>query len=459
MSQTTSKSGNHAELDECSFRVESRSSEVEASANQVAEKQMLVYQLPSKILCRIIDVQLKAEADTDELENEVGNDDIVREVSKANQLLTTAINNDEELWKQKACVNWLQSGDRNISYFNALARIKRNKSLIHAIQTEDGVRGAIEDVRTHSGWVIGDGASIDLWRDNWCSLIFLKDWINNDCIPWKDLHAKDWGNLGRYKSALQARNNCIYEDQINTLANEKRKWIKQIHDTAVLSSGFMFNNQSDLGILHCLGVAVHPCNHPMVKSCFWELPQKGEIKINTDGAARGNPGKGAYSWIESDFTTAVEAFKSNNIPWVLEAAWENARRNMKHIRISANWKEANFSADALSKRGANLHEGSYGEYYGDGDETNEILSFKQKYNIPQDVRLGKYYGDMINQEISMDGILVHQEQIKKYLKLPLRANHKNFFNFFEVTPDRESSTGWEAIILGRAELSQRSLDI
>ncbi|KAF6157080.1 hypothetical protein GIB67_041541 [Kingdonia uniflora] len=29
-----------------------------------------------------------------------------------------------------------------------------------------GVRGAIEDVRAHSGWVIGDGASIDLWRDS-----------------------------------------------------------------------------------------------------------------------------------------------------------------------------------------------------------------------------------------------------------------------------------------------------
>ncbi|KAF6170978.1 hypothetical protein GIB67_014795 [Kingdonia uniflora] len=46
-----------------------------------------------------------------------------------------------------------------------------------------GVRGAIEDVRAHSGWVIGDGASIDLWQDNWCSLLSLKDWINDDHIP------------------------------------------------------------------------------------------------------------------------------------------------------------------------------------------------------------------------------------------------------------------------------------
>ncbi|KAF6136895.1 hypothetical protein GIB67_018934, partial [Kingdonia uniflora] len=43
------------------------SNKVEASTNQVAEKQMPVYQLSSKILCRVINVQLKAEADTDEV--------------------------------------------------------------------------------------------------------------------------------------------------------------------------------------------------------------------------------------------------------------------------------------------------------------------------------------------------------------------------------------------------------
>ncbi|KAF6142043.1 hypothetical protein GIB67_038011 [Kingdonia uniflora] len=175
-----------------------------------------------------------------------------------------------------------------------------------------GVRGAIEDVPAHSGWVIGDGAIIDLWGG--CS-----------------------------------------------------------------------------------------CKYPLVKSCFWELPRIGEIKINTDGAAKGNPSKGGIgyifrdcngivmgtlskglglitnfmaeceaiihgveyatsfgwliAWIESDSTTTVEAFKTNNIPWILVAAWENASRNMRHIRFSVNWREPNFSADTLSKKGALLHEG------------------------------------------------------------------------------------------------------
>ncbi|XVF49519.1 hypothetical protein PTKIN_Ptkin04bG0019000 [Pterospermum kingtungense] len=41
--------------------------QVEASTNQVADQQMPVYNLPSKILCRVINVQLKAEPDTDEV--------------------------------------------------------------------------------------------------------------------------------------------------------------------------------------------------------------------------------------------------------------------------------------------------------------------------------------------------------------------------------------------------------
>ncbi|KAG6589341.1 Auxin response factor 2A, partial [Cucurbita argyrosperma subsp. sororia] len=41
--------------------------QVEASTSQVADQQMPVYDLPSKILCRVINVHLKAEPDTDEV--------------------------------------------------------------------------------------------------------------------------------------------------------------------------------------------------------------------------------------------------------------------------------------------------------------------------------------------------------------------------------------------------------
>nr|CAB3475308.1 unnamed protein product [Digitaria exilis] len=41
--------------------------QVEASMNQVAQNQMRVYDLPSKLLCRVLNVELKAETETDEV--------------------------------------------------------------------------------------------------------------------------------------------------------------------------------------------------------------------------------------------------------------------------------------------------------------------------------------------------------------------------------------------------------
>ncbi|KAF6148642.1 hypothetical protein GIB67_042601 [Kingdonia uniflora] len=181
----------------------------------------------------------------------------------------------------------------------------------------------------------------------------------------------------------------------------------------------------ELGIFHCLGVDVHASKYPLVKSCYWELPRIGEIKINTNGAAKRNPGKGGIgciyrdcngnvlgtlakglglvsnfmaeceaiihgveyvasfgwliAWIESDSTTAVEAFKTNNIPWTLVAAWENASRNMRNIRFSANWREANFDANTLSKKGALLHEGVSMYVMGRPDFLKKIKVPMQEY--------------------------------------------------------------------------------
>ncbi|KAL0429669.1 UNVERIFIED_CONTAM: Auxin response factor 2A [Sesamum radiatum] len=41
--------------------------QVEASTNQSADQQLPVYNLPPKILCRVVNVHLKAEPDTDEV--------------------------------------------------------------------------------------------------------------------------------------------------------------------------------------------------------------------------------------------------------------------------------------------------------------------------------------------------------------------------------------------------------
>ncbi|KAF6164554.1 hypothetical protein GIB67_025380, partial [Kingdonia uniflora] len=73
-----------------------------------------------------------------------------------------------------------------------------------------------------------------------------------------------------------------------------------------------------------------------------------------------------------------------------------------------------------------------GECYGKASKTSKILNFKSKYGIPDDIRLEVCHYEMTDQEVPLDGILVHREQIKKELKLPLQADLKKFLNFFDV---------------------------
>ncbi|KAF6143229.1 hypothetical protein GIB67_039012 [Kingdonia uniflora] len=512
------------------------------------------------------------------LENDIANDNLVGEVTAANNLLKKTYSNDEELCWQKARVDWLQSGDRNTAYFHAMmyqeasgqvfnseknklflgamnnekkqqvkdifrfdvaclpetflgipliqgrvtkeilrplvdkikkratrwagsllsiqGRVVLTKSVLSSISiysmgiykwptsvikegerilrnflwfgepdtkkacvvawdkdewsefmrakfiaksssfstcTKDfsiwaGVRGALEDVCYNSGWVIGDGSYIDLWREIWCSSISLKDLISNDNIPWKNLHAKVssiivdgrwslpynllllfyglgmdinsikintnkadrrvwkpdlvgkfyvkgvfnviqpkgqtiwwskylhrkaihpqtalWGwrfchgklptddNLQKKGISIISRcrlcskgaetlthlfwncpfssslwswletlfNVCIVERNLKSLilaSDTMSPYLKDLWIGAIWG-GRMYNNQSDLGILRSLGVPLHPSKSTVIKSCSWELPRKGEIKINTDGAARGNLGKGGIGCIFKD---------------------------------------------------------------------------------------------------------------------------------------------------------------
>ncbi|KAF6165073.1 hypothetical protein GIB67_000657 [Kingdonia uniflora] len=85
-----------------------------------------------------------------------------------------------------------------------------------------------------------------------------------------------------------------------------------------------------------LRIPSHPWQTLCVKSCFWELPIDGEVKTSTDGAVKGNPGR---------------------ISWCHETDWNDAKKNMRQIRITTNWREANFSADDLAQRGTKLLEG------------------------------------------------------------------------------------------------------
>ncbi|KAF6171906.1 hypothetical protein GIB67_011803 [Kingdonia uniflora] len=102
---------------------------------------------------------------------------------------------------------------------------------------------------------------------------------------------------------------------------------------------------------------------------------------------------------------------------LMSSSWVAAEKDVDH--------EPQASEQEGSRGGEEDVEDGEEDYYGEGPEMKEILSFKKKYGIPEDIRLEEYQYDMINQDIPLGEILVHCEQIKKGLKLPLRADQRN----------------------------------
>ncbi|KAF6172483.1 hypothetical protein GIB67_006996 [Kingdonia uniflora] len=82
----------------------------------------------------------------------------------------------------------------------------------------------------------------------------------------------------------------------------KRDLLSHIRDTTHLSKAQMKNIMGDHSVLHKLQVPLYPRKFLQIKSCFWKLPNIGEVKINSDGSSRGNPGKWGVRFIIRDHT-------------------------------------------------------------------------------------------------------------------------------------------------------------
>lgn len=57
---------------------------------------------------------------------------------------------EDEMWRQRSCINWLQSGDRNTRFFHEKALARYKKNLIEGLLDAEGrwqeYEGKIEDI-------------------------------------------------------------------------------------------------------------------------------------------------------------------------------------------------------------------------------------------------------------------------------------------------------------------------
>ncbi|XP_026399704.1 uncharacterized protein LOC113295588 [Papaver somniferum] len=137
--------------------------------------------------------------------------------------------------------------------------------------------------------------------------------------------------------------------------------------------------------------------------CFWSPPDRDEILLCCDGDAKGNPGvagagvvvrdhdcnfigatsiglgrtnnylaelygiiiglEWALKWnvrrvlVRSDSVSAVMAFTTSNVPWFARQRWKRIQESYDSIRFVHTYREANFTADCMAKRGCLLRNG------------------------------------------------------------------------------------------------------
>ncbi|KAF6169974.1 hypothetical protein GIB67_034366 [Kingdonia uniflora] len=91
---------------------------------------------------------------------------------------------------------------------------------------------------------------------------------------------------------------------------------------------------------------------PVVKSCMWILPNVNEIKLCCDGSALGNSGPSGIGIVYRDWEGRVLGTFCKLVGTTTNYLAEVNAIIDGSIRFSATWREANFSADTMAKRGS-----------------------------------------------------------------------------------------------------------
>ncbi|XP_026451628.1 uncharacterized protein LOC113351939 [Papaver somniferum] len=204
------------------------------------------------------------------------------------------------------------------------------------------------------------------------------------------------------------RNKKLYKDETPNTKNVKHKilWFTRVYNSRI--EGMMHNWSYDLNIILYFGLKGIKSKTTRIKEIHFSLPENNQILICCDGAAKGNPGGAGFGFIgrnsESECVGAMtgglgiatnfvaemmalvmsgewdvsksflnvvfsldsqailKAFTGNRIPWMILNIWKKVIFHLRRVFFRHAYREANFSADKISKKGATLSRGEIVRY-------------------------------------------------------------------------------------------------
>ncbi|XP_026399697.1 uncharacterized protein LOC113295581 [Papaver somniferum] len=215
------------------------------------------------------------------------------------------------------------------------------------------------------------------------------------------------------------RNKIVFEKKMISWSFFRKRIFTLIHDYSSRLKSFMFNFVEELQILNFFKVHHRQVNHIVPVEVFWVPPERGEIMLCCDGETRGNGASiagagvvvrdeecnvlGAMSiglgiiksflaeiygtivglewdikWgirrvlIWSDSASVIYALENMALPWFVIQRWEDVRQLYDSIRFKHTYRETNFVADIMAKRGCQLGEGEGINYDGRPGFLNSI---------------------------------------------------------------------------------------
>ncbi|XP_026396011.1 uncharacterized protein LOC113290645 [Papaver somniferum] len=206
------------------------------------------------------------------------------------------------------------------------------------------------------------------------------------------------------KSELWAlRNKAVFEQKKPNWSMFYRRVLKLIQDYSVKLKRNMKFCVEEMRIMDYFRVLHRRIKLHQPVECYWVPPNEDEIILCCDGAARGNSGvegegvvardascnvfgamsiglgvttnfleelygiitglEWAIRWgvrrvfIRFDSSSVIEAFRNSNLPWFSRQRWLDINRNYESIRFIHTYREANFAADSMDKKGCYLASG------------------------------------------------------------------------------------------------------
>ncbi|XP_026399332.1 uncharacterized protein LOC113295204 [Papaver somniferum] len=209
------------------------------------------------------------------------------------------------------------------------------------------------------------------------------------------------------------RNSALHEGMKPDVEKLKQRIMKITGECSVRMKGKVWGKMYDLQILLFFRISGIQTKTTRVIQCLFQLPRWNQVLICCDGASKGNPGVAGLGFVarsnsglcvgaasggfgittnylaevmalvvagewavsksfqevcfQLDSNAVLVALSTDRVPWIIKSRWEKIKRNNSSINLKHSYREVNFSADNMAKKGTLLNIGVV-KYYNEKPE-------------------------------------------------------------------------------------------